>query len=213
MNPRGSDAGDEAVQRTPWGVSLAYGQFSATLRFDDAPDMRVKQHLVSARLSYSFDDGWYLAGALGAVVDGALFNETRSLHFRPGFVGTLQAGVLVMRGQGALPFIESSINLSVSHGALLDDADTASSWTAIDVRLGATTGWRIADVWVPYVALRVFGGPVLWREGGVERVGSDSHHFQVAVGSTLSVFGVDLFVDWGLPIGESGLAAGVALQF
>ncbi|MGB0589106.1 MAG: hypothetical protein ACPGU1_05450 [Myxococcota bacterium] len=175
--------------------------------------MEVHQHWISARLGYAFKGGWYVAGAVGASLGGSLESAERLLTFEPGVVATLQTGVVLMEADGWLPFIESSLNVSASFGGLREDDGLRQSWTAVDVRLGATTGWRVADLWVPYVAFRVFGGPVFWRDGGEDRVGSDLHHFQVAIGSSLSFYGVDLFVDWGLPIGEAGLSAGLGYRF
>jgi hypothetical protein len=202
-----------AVEPTPWSVSVAYGQFTAALRFDQQLDMEVHQSWVSARLGYGFEGGWYVAGALGASLAGSLEGAERALTFEPGFVGTLQGGVLFMESDGWLPFIESSLNVSVSTGALREAQGPRQSWTAVDVRLGATTGWRVAELWVPYVAFRVFGGPVFWSDGTQARVGTDLHHYQLAIGSTFTFYGVDVFVDWGLPIGEAGLAAGVGYHF
>ena len=168
---------------------------------------------MSVRLGYAFGQGWSIAAAFGAILDGSLSVGERQLSFEPGFVGTLQAGVILMEADGALPFIESTLNLSASLGSLEEASGERQGWTALDLRLGVTTGWRIAEVWFPYIAIRVFGGPVFWSDGGSERTGSDSHHFQLALGSSVSFHGVDLFVDWGLPIGETSLAGGLGFHF
>ena len=207
------EAQDESVVRSPWSVSMAYGQFQATLRFDQELELEVAQRMVSARLGYAFEGGWGLAVAFGAIVEGSLRGAERRLSFQPGFVTTLQASVMLMQAEGALPFIESTLNLSASTGTLREFGGPSRQWTAVDIRLGVTTGWRVARIWVPYVAMRVFGGPVFWRDDEVTRIGTDSHHFQVAIGSSLSLFGLDLFVDWGLPIGETSVAAGLGAQF
>ena len=192
---------------------MAYGQFTADLRFDKLYPFVVHQHMVAARVGYAFAEGWTLGLQLGAIVAGDLSGGGQTLRFTPGFVASIQAGVLLMEGGDGLPFVESTVNLSVST-AMTEDTDGArSDWLAVDVRLGATTGWRIYDVWVPYVALRFFAGPVFWTDGAQERVGSDVHHYQVAIGSSLTLGSFDLFVDWGLPLGEAGLSAGLGARF
>jgi hypothetical protein len=201
------------VEQTPWSVSAAYGQFTGALRFDQVLDMEVHQRWVSVRLGYAFTGGWYVAGAVGATLAGSLEGGERALTFEPGLVTTLQAGVLLMEADGGLPFVESSLNVSVSTGALRERGGERLDWTAVDVRLGATTGWRVYGLWVPYFALRVFGGPVFWRDGEEDRVGTDRDHYQLAIGSTFTFYGVDLFVDWALPIGEAGLSAGLGYHF
>ena len=71
------------------------------------------------------------------------------------------------------------------------------------------------DGWlVPYVALRAFGGPIFHRYGGEAVTGTDLYKYQVAGGLSLALPSrvVDAFVE-GVPVGESGLSAGLGTTF
>jgi hypothetical protein len=194
-------------------MSVAYGWFDTELTFDDALDLQVEQHMLVAGLGYAFEDGWRLGGSIGVTLHGALRGVDHRLAFQPGFVATVQAGVTVFEADGWMPFVESTVSVSVSSAAFRDSAGEERPWTALDLRLGATSGWLVYGFWVPYVALRFFGGPVFWADGAVDRVGTDRHHYQLAIGSTFTFAGVEIFVDWGLPLGEAGLSAGAGYRF
>jgi len=210
----GAEDGEvSSAEARPWGVSLSYAEFAGSLRFDGSLDMKVRQRLLSARLRYAFAQRWYVAAALGATLGGSLQGEERRLEFNPGVVATLQSGVLLLEAHEARPFIEATLNLSVSHARLKEGEGVSAPWTAFDARLGLTIGWHVASFWVPYAAFRVFGGPALWTDGALLRTGSDRHHVQVALGSTFRVMGLNLFAEWAPPVGESGVAAGVAYAF
>lgn len=217
MIPSQESAVDDAEaatgEPTPWSVAIAYGQFSSDLVFDDWLDVEIDQQMVVASVHHAFEAGWRLGGAVGSTVAGSLRGPDHDLSFEPGFVATVQASVTFMEAEGWYPFLESSLTLGVSYATLRDGAGVSESWLALDIRLGATAGWRIYDVWVPYVAVRFFGGPVFWQDAGTDRLGTDRYHYQLAVGSTVSLWGLDLFVEWGLPVGESGLSAGVGYRF
>jgi len=204
---------EPAQEPSPLSVQVAYGRFTADLLFDETLPLEAHQQMVVVGGSYAFEDGWRLGGSIGVIVGGTLRGPDHALTFDPGFVATVQAGVTLIEGDRWWPFLESTVNLSISHATLRDAEGVQAPWTALDLRLGATSGWRILDVWVPYVAFRFFAGPVFWRDGGADRVGSDRHHYQLAIGSTVTLWGVDLFVDWGLPLGEAGLSAGAGYRF
>ncbi|MDP6944713.1 MAG: hypothetical protein QF464_11230 [Myxococcota bacterium] len=202
-----------AVEPAPWSLSLAYGQFTADLVFDEFVGLEVEQHMVVAGVSHAFEGGWRLGGTVGASLAGSLRGEDHRLTFRPGFVASFLAAVTFLEAEGYRPFFESTLTVSVSWATLRDEVGASSPWVALDFRLGATAGWRVHDVWVPYLAVRFFGGPVFWRDGSTDRVGTDRHHFQLAIGSTVTLWNVDLFVEWALPVGESGLSLGLGYRF
>lgn len=104
-------------------------------------------------------------------------------------------------------------SLSASGTATHEDGGGAhhGDLFAIDVKGGVSVGKTFARVVSPYLALRVFGGPVFWD---VERTpGTDAYHVQpaagvvVALGRRLALFGEVA------PVAERGVSAGASVGF
>jgi hypothetical protein len=73
--------------------------------------------------------------------------------------------------------------------------------------MGVTLANRVS----PYVMARGFGGPVKWQLDGRDITGTDQHHYQLGVGSSISLpFHMSALVDASL-LGERSLSLGVAL--
>ena len=83
-----------------------------------------------------------------------------------------------------------------------------TNYFATDARLGARATWKIMSRTYPYVAARVFGGPVNWQWDGEDVTGNDIHHYQLAVGAASQLGSFGIFIEWA-GLGEQGLSAGL----
>ena len=76
-------------------------------------------------------------------------------------------------------------------------------------------GWTLWDMFTPYLAARVFGGPVFWqtRPSGDPQIGTDRYHYQLATGLSAQLPGrVYVTAEWA-PLGEPALGAELGVRF
>ena len=65
----------------------------------------------------------------------------------------------------------------------------------------------------PYIAVRAFGGPVIWSIDGETRTGTDKRHFQIAAGMVSNLpRGFDLFAEVA-PFAERAVTIGGGVGF
>lgn len=205
-----------------WSAGINYGWFGAELIFDEGiVEADIMQHVLVASLGVAFDFGLRLGVGLGASIDGTIEPDRyddappdKKLRLMPGFVGSVSLSYRFLDAEGWSPFIDTAFTLAVSHTRLKAVDGSTSPWTALDLRLGASVGWILWEIWAPYIAIRVFGGPVFWRDGDKDRVGTDRHHFQGAVGSVVTFdFGLSVYFEYAPPIGEQGMSGGLSMSF
>ena len=82
-------------------------------------------------------------------------------------------------------FLGVAYSCSVAAAELTYRSETSSRpLVAVDLRAGGMVGWTLWQRVTPYVAGRVYGGPVFWttQPGGKQEVGSDRYHGLVAAG-------------------------------
>ena len=84
---------------------------------------------------------------------------------------------------------------------------------AIDIRAGLTVGKTFFEFLSPYVAARLFGGPIFWITEGRVVTGTDAYHYQLAAGVVVTLARrVDIFVE-GVPLGERRISTGLGVAF
>ncbi len=164
----------------------------------------------SARLSWQFGLGSNLGGTL----------DVERTHHDVGFGFVASAGgAYRLFGDASLqPFVIVGFSLagarSSTRQAMTGDVSYGSvPLTSFDARLSATLGDTFFGFLTPYVAARVFGGPVLWTYQRESISGGDAHHYQLGGGLAVAIAHVvDLYVE-GVPLGEKRLAAGAGFSF
>ena len=125
----------------------------------------------------------------------------------PGFMMSVGATWRAVENDGGIPFVDVSAATAFMVTRTIR-ASHDETYAAIDIRAGATVGWTLGEVFSPYLGLRAFGGPILWRVDGEDVHGTDKWHFQVPVGATLALpAGLSIFFDWS-PVGERAIWAG-----
>lgn len=186
------------------------------LGFSKASALYSSDFLLSPSVLLSVGAGGVFFGELELPKD-LLRGGDRSLS--PGWIASFAATFRVLKDEGALPYVLLTASASAMRSAIREaptelsgsTAGARGSYTGIDLRFGVTVGKTFANVVSPYVAARLFGGPVIWTEQDDE-LGSDLYHFQPALGVALVLPAhLDLFAECQ-PWFERGFTVGVGLS-
>jgi hypothetical protein len=197
-------------------VSAAASTVATTLRFDDDREVDLEQQAVFASLAWRKSPRWGFSLSLGALLDGTLTPAG-------GVAGDVGEGLAVSLGASWLPiyegertpFLSLAFTFASSFTSAVSDDGERADYQAFDARLEALTGKSFLDQRLTaYAAGRVFGGPVLWRLGGEDATGTDTHKYAVGGGLIVRLpwGGVDVFAE-AMPLGERSYSAGAGIMF
>lgn len=169
---------------------------------------------VSLAGGWLINDDWTLRAGFGLILDGDMQTPDGVVHeVQPGGLFSVGLENRVLIGEGYTPFVDVSLYLGASWTETIDpNTEAATSYFAADARFGARAGWNINGNTFPYVAARVFGGPVDWEMAGVEVTGTDIHHYQIALGTAVQLGPVGIFAEWA-GLGEQSVSAGLSTAF
>jgi len=146
----------------------------------------------------------------GGIAGGRL--DTAEHHaMGPGWLFFTSFGYRFVDEKGALPFLLGNASIGSASARTASDAGDSAHVVSFDLRAGAVVGKTFGPA-TPYVAARVFGGPVYWTERGRALVGTDKYHYQPAVGAVLVRAPLDLYVEWAFA-GERAIGAGLGASF
>lgn len=233
--PRRPDAEHPDVRAPAHGppvarLSASYAFTSTTILFGGDRRADLTRHALfgSAQLPVTRSGSINILIGAGGVAGGELVHGAARDTIGPGFAGFTGIAGRIYDGRGALPFVQLTATLSMTHmltrtddrgthtdGTTSKNAQPESPrFTALDLRVGVVAGKTFADVFTPYVTARAFGGPISWRYDGEEVTGTDLYKYQVGGGLSLALFDrrFDVFAE-GIALGERGLAAGVGTTF
>jgi hypothetical protein len=182
----------------PWRVEIGGGALRTEIDFGSTR-LDLSEETISASLGWHpSGSSFSVEGGIGALVAGTL----GGVDLDPGAAFSLTGSWLALTETEVRPFVLGTLTASVL---------TAPGLTAGDFRAGVVVGKTFFERLTPYLAARVFGGPV-YRDG-VSGVGNDAHHYAIGAGATLRLPGAfDVFVE-GSPLGERSLNAGAGLRF
>jgi len=123
----------------------------------------VEMSTVSIAGGWLINENWTLRGGAGLILDGEMTTPDGVVHaVEQGGLVSIGLEKRALIGEGFTPFVDLSLFAGASWTETIDpNTQAASSYFAADVRLGARAGWNIGDNTFPYVAARVFGGPVV----------------------------------------------------
>jgi hypothetical protein len=194
-------------------LALGAGLFNTTLVFDSDAEVDVQMASASVTAGWLINERWSVRASVGAILDGRIQTSvTESFDVGPGALAALGVDYRALLPQGAVPFVDLSMTIGASWTKTSQPGQPGRSYFASDARLGARVGWSILDTAFPYLTVRAFGGPVQWQMAGKDVVGTDLHHYQVALGTSGQIGPVALFVEWA-PFGEQGLSSGLGIAF
>ena len=213
-----SCSGDEAhPARKDVGVRIGAGySYSRTdLKWKSGiPQAAIDRHAIVVTGELRLTPRLSVQLGSGAAPGGTLAEDGSAHSIGPGWLLFTALSYRLLDGRGSLPFVLASVSLATSSARTVDDRDPtqATHLYAFDARAGITVGKTLFDVVSPYVAGRVFGGPVLWKFRGQDQTGSDRYHYQPAVGAVLALGRADLYAEWAFA-GERSLGAGMGVSF
>lgn len=155
-------------------------------------------------------DGWGIGASAGLVFDGYLRGPSAQYDVQPGFVLAFRGSKTWIEDEAWWPFVATSVTVAAGWAGLTGEGGLADDGLlAFDLRAEVSVGKTLFGFWTPYVALRVFGAPLVLLDG-TDTAGSDPHHYQLAFGTQLAFpSGVAAYVDWS-PLGERSLSVGLS---
>lgn len=163
-------------------VGLAAGGTDTTIRFGT-----IKAKLLQAAVTGTFDlyptDALGLSVALGSALVGHIDYLGARYDLLPGILGGV--GVSYRFLGGKLPFIHSSLTLSLAKAAARAPDGSETTFTSRDWRVGVAVGKAIGSVAAPFAVFRYFGAGTHWSVAGGK--GADDFRYHVGVGSAFGL--------------------------
>lgn len=176
----------------------------------------LEERVVAASVGRVLGDGWSLQGSAGAILDGEVHATRLASRQRTtfdvglGWLASVQLSRQWIAPHGQRPFVTTSISASASGASTEHPAENAA-FLSLDLRASMIVGRTFFDVWTPYLAARVFGGPVAWTLDDDDVTGGSRDHYQLGVGSLLALrWGFSLLVDWSM-LGDRTFTVGLSL--
>ncbi len=180
-----------------------------TLSFGDTGEFELSQFAASATVGYAWPSRWSFRAAVGTIIDGEISAGSRTYDISAGITGGL--GVSRLWPLRRNYFVTGSVDLSASRVTTHQGFEPGISLIATDVRVSAVIG-KTFGRFSPFVATRVFGGPVLWTYNGNDITGTDIYHFQVGGGlSVMAGKGLSLMANVSV-LGEQAASLSFAQQ-
>jgi hypothetical protein len=195
-------------------LGLNAGYTATRLVFGGSQSLDLKQGAVSASLDRRVSPEVGLSLSLGATVGGSLRDGDRHFVQHPGPALGLGVSYRLVDPAKQPLFVLLGATLAGSTSQTTPAAGYPGGrerYSAFDLRGSITAGKTFAGVLSPYAVARAFGGPVFWRLDGASTTGTDSHHYQLGLGLSVTLpAGLDLFVEIA-PLGEARASAGLGL--
>ncbi len=192
---------------------MTYAHSDAALRFNGRSDRRLAQHQASVSAGIWMARHWLLRSSFTYTVDGTITGSGDPADLGAGFAVSAMATRLWPVEGSPQAYVATTVSLAFAMGG--------GSWpsnvelhnlSAVDVRVGGILGWTLFEVWTPYAAGRLFGGPVSWqakRFGDEALTGTSRTHMQLAMGSTVDLpAGLYASLEWAF-VGETGVSVEV----
>ena len=211
---RGDDAERGAAEdgkprtRARLGASFSFAQ--TVLSFGDGPRAAFERGAVVVTGEAPLGSRLTVQVGSGGITGGSLETDRHS-SFGPGWLAFGNVGYRLVNEHGMTPLVLANASIGVSSARTVSDTGESAFFTAYDLRAGVTVGKTFGPT-TPYVAGRVFGGPVYWKERGVALTGSDKHHYQPALGLVVALAPFDAFAEWAFA-GEQAISAGLGMSF
>ncbi len=190
-----------------WQATAAVDTMATTIVFDSGIDVR--ETAVTATLAHFARPSFGWSVTAGGIVAGSI--EGRPVHGGATLSGA--ASWLVLYEGERRPFVALTASLGTAVMRATADDGSTRTFSPWDLRGGVMAGKTLFGHVVPYVAARVFGGPVLWYRGGASVVGSDRYHVTAGLGVIARLPDrLDLSLE-AMPLGERSATGAITARF
>ena len=168
---------------------------------------------MSASLRRTFVNGWNLGGGVGVLAAGDLVIEGRRHTYRPGGTAFFSASRELLGDTTQHMFLTTSWAAAITLAPTRSSFGDRGFYAAVDFSFSTAVGMTIGNVWSPYFAARVFGGPVWFTPVDRGAPGHDPDHHSMGLGSVFSLgrtveIGIDLAI-----VGARGITAQGGFNF
>ena len=210
-----SEVLDEKASVAKNRVGVSYGWTSTVLYFDKLRTP-TERHAAMASFEHPMKGHWTIEFGAGSLLAGYLDTPLGRATFEPGVLADVSLSHLVLASNGyAKPFILTSFALAGvwSHTRGASSADYVAFDFSFDVATGIVLKMGRQTI-SPFLAGRVFGGPVFWQYGGAGVLGSDAYHYSLGPGLAFSFEHSRVGLSFGASLlGEKNAKAGVSVAF
>ena len=195
--------------RPHWAVGVSGLYTTTRLRFSGGVHAEQERYASLATLAYLPTERLVLQAGAGVAFGGSLTLADGQHEFTAGPTALLGADYRAFDDGRYFLLLTSALSFASARTHLANEPSVG--YQAFDLRLGTEVGVELAHIFRPYVAARVFGGPIFWRYQQQAVTGTDTHHYQVGAGSGVRLSRtLNLFVE-GIPLGERAISFGVGL--
>jgi len=217
-----SDAIDDKAAAARNRIGASFGYTSSVLLFSDGLRAPTERDTVMVSFEHPMRDKrgsrWTLEFGAGSLLGGFLQTGPSSqATFSPGVIADVSLSHLIIEPHGyASPFLLLSFTLAgvwsrTSSAAM--DADYVAFDFSADVAAGVSMRMKRQAI-TPFLAGRLFGGPVFWTHTTNAVLGMDAYHYSLGPGLALSLDRSRVGLSLGCSLlGEKNLRAGVSVAF
>jgi len=187
---------------------------ASRLELSDQTEASFEQSTMLASVSWRSSPSISLQAGAGALLGGSIQDLDGRHPFDPGLVLQVSGTWMVLPPRGGGPFVAASLGLSFLRASTqAGTAGPSAGFTAADAFVSASAGWPVTGWLAPYIAGKLFGGPVWWERSTGKVTGTDAYHYQVAVGAAAALPGkFDLLAEWS-PVGARAVTVSVGRSF
>ena len=225
-----SEVLDEKAAAARNRIGVSYGYTSTILFFSDDLRAPTVRHAVMASFEHPMPKHWTLELGAGSLLGGYLDTDVGRATFSPGVLAGVSLSHLIIQPTGsssssrpafggsgyARPFVLISFALAGVWAQTHLDSVT-SVYVAFDISAAIAAGASIKiarHAITPFIAGRLFGGPVFWTHEGSTVLGTDAYKYSLGPGLALSFEHARVGLTFGASVlGEKNLRAGVSVSF
>lgn len=212
-----SEVLDEKAAAARDRVGASYGYTSTVLFFSNDLRAPTERHAVMASFEHPLPKRWTLELGAGSLLGGFLDTPTGRATYSPGVLADASLSHLIIPSTGyARPFVLLSFTLA-GVWAQTHLEGVTSDYVAFDfsaaVAAGASIKFARHSI-TPFLAGRLFGGPVFWTYQGSSVLGTDAYKYSLGPGLALSFDHGRVGLSFGASLlGEKSLRGGVSVSF
>jgi hypothetical protein len=163
-------------------AGLVAGGTATTIRFGNTT-ADLLQSAATATFDLHPTDALGLSAAFGAALVGKLDYQGTRYDLLPGILGGVGVSYRLLGGK--LPFIHTSLTLSLAKATARAPDGSESIFTSRDWRVGVAAGKALGKVAAPFAVARYFGAGTDWSVAGGK--GQDDFRYHVGVGSAFGL--------------------------